>query len=160
MTRPSALLPTSEQLREAIRLYVEKAYGQEPPAAMRKLVPPEDFRPADWLMEDQVERDPSGAPLQAVRSFALRLGNRHYPHMKLRLSRPPRDAIYLFSVDSHDAFLQAPPGSPDFAALEQLKKQNAVLSSRILEAWDQANLPTEKNYLRLKIRQAKDRKDR
>lgn len=108
-----------------------------------------------WLMGKVTERDPASAPLDGVRSFAMRLGNSHYPHMKLRLSRPPNDAIYVFGVDSHDAFLNVPPESPDREPLEQLKRANATLSDQILAAWDAAGLPTERNYLRMRIERAR-----
>ena len=108
-------------------------------------------------MSSSFERDPSHAPLPAVRSFALRLGNSLYPHMKLRISRPPNAEIYLFSVDAHDVFLLVPPESPDYQPLQELKKHNAVVASAIHAAWDEAGLPTERNYLRQRIQAAKSR---
>ena len=62
--------------------------------------------------------------------------------------------MLVLSVDSHDAFLQAPPGSPDGEALESLKRENARIAAAIHAAWDDAELPTERNYLRQKIRDA------
>ncbi|HAU37945.1 MAG TPA: hypothetical protein DCX07_09550, partial [Phycisphaerales bacterium] len=122
-------LPTADQIRQAVRVYLEHAYPEGIPPGAQRLVPPEGFRPSDWLSGDGVERD--GVPGGVVRSFALRLGNAQYPHMKLRLSRPPKDEIYLFSVDSHDRFLHAEPGSSDFSQLEALKRHNARLSAAI-----------------------------
>jgi len=106
-------------------------------------------------MGDGVERTPEDAPLAQVRSFALRLGSADYRHMKLRLSRPPKHSAYVFCVDCHDEFLQARPGSADREALEQLKRCNAELAAEITGALDEAQLPTERNYLRAKIRQAR-----
>ena len=151
-------LPQAGELRRAVELYLVIAYGQgEPPEAVRQLVPPEQSDPAVWLMGPQTERDPRDAPLQNVRSFALRLGNWGYPHMKLRLSRPPNEHEFLLSVDAHDAFLFAPAGSSDASALAELKQNNATIGSAILAAWDEANLPTERNYLRRKIREVRTR---
>ncbi|HOF19380.1 MAG TPA: hypothetical protein PK082_10760 [Phycisphaerae bacterium] len=147
-------LPTADQIRQAVRVYLEHAYPEGIPPSAQRLVPPEGFRPSDWLSGNGVERD--GGP-SGVRSFALRLGNAQYPHMKLRLSRPPKDEIYLFSVDSHDRFLHAEPGSSDFSQLEALKRYNARLAAAIDAAWGAAGLPTEKHYLRQKIRQARER---
>jgi hypothetical protein len=148
-------LPTPGQLRQAIELYLAVAYPGGPPPSAARLWPSGDDAAA-WLMSEATERTPPDAPLEVVRSFSVRLGNWQYPHMKLRISRPPRDDVFIFTVDSHDAFLQAPAGTPDFDALEELKRHNNELASRIAQAWDKANLPTEKNYLRLKIRQVRD----
>lgn len=142
------------QIRLAIELYLRHAYDPLP-AAVGRFVPPERFDPAAWLMTDVSERDPQDAPLAGVRSFALRMGNRAYPHMKLRLSRPPNAGGFLFTVDCHDAFLKAPSGGPDAEALEQLKALNARIAQSIRESWDAAGLPTETNYLQQKIRQAR-----
>lgn len=150
-------LPSPEQVRQAVKIYLDLAYGEACPPAVEKLIPPESFESQAWFMRGACERDPADAPFPGVRSFALRLGNLQYPHMKLRLSRPPRAATFLFTVDSHDAFLHAPQGSADYEALEALKKYNSEVASAIMTAWDAAGLPTERNYLRLKIREARDR---
>ena len=151
-------LPSDDEVRRAIGLYVKKAYGDAavPPAAQR-LIPPAAFRPEEWLMSVFIERDPASAPLEAVRSFALRLGNAGYPHMKLRISRPPRDPVFVFSVDSHDAFLCAAKDSPDYQPMEALKRNNAAIASAVQAAWEADGLLTERTYLRRKINQAKDR---
>lgn len=154
-SRP-ALLPTADEIRRAVALYLELAYRGESPASAGRLIPPERFEPNQWLMSDLAERDPANAPLANVRSFALRFGNWQYPHMKLRLSRPPNDNVFVFSVDAHDAFLDAPAGSPDRGPLEELKRNNAAIAATVLAAWDAAGLLTERNYLRQKIRQARD----
>jgi hypothetical protein len=149
-------LPSAEQIRQAVGFYLECAYGPDVPPAVRKLLPPEQFEPVEWLMTGPAERDPADAPAGAVRSFVLRLGNTQYPHMKLRISRPPKDNVFLFSVDAHDAFLRAPAGSSDFLALEALKAHNARVAREITGAWDAVGLPTERTYLRGKIQQARD----
>jgi hypothetical protein len=156
----SIRLPAAGQIRLAVELYLRRAYSGEPLPQVRRLVPPEAFDPAAWLMADPVERDPADAPLEQVRSFVLRLGNDFYPHMKLRISRPPRSREFVFSVDSHDAFLHAPPGSQDYDALEDLKKRNAAMAELITAAWEAQSLPTERTYLRGKLQQAREAKDR
>jgi len=148
-------LPSAADIRRAVKLYLLHAYGPEPPAAAGKFVPPDEFDPAEWLMSDLTERDPADAPLESIRSFALRIGNSAYPHMKLRLSRPPRDSVFLFSVDSHDAFLHAEADSPDSQGLERLKQHNAGVAAAVNAAWDAAGLATEPKYLRKKIEQAR-----
>ncbi len=151
-------LPTAGQIRLAIELYLTEAYEEDRPGSIAPLIPSEEFDPADYLMTDAFERTPDGTGLGEVRSFALRLGNTQYRHMKLRISRPPREAVYMFVVDAHDEFLHAPVGSPDRDALEELKRHNTAVARTIGAAWDSAGLPTEKNFLRRKIKQVRREK--
>jgi len=149
-------LPSGRNIRKAIQLYLRYAYSSEPPPHLARFMPPDGFQPDEWLMQPFIEHDPPDAPAESVRSFALRLGNEKYPHMKMRLSRPPRDDVFLFSVDCHDTFLSAPVGSQDYDILEELKRHNAIVAEAIRLAWEEAKLPTERGYLRGKIQQAKD----
>ncbi len=152
-------LPDASALRLAIGDYLQQAYGSAPPAqVVEDFLPPDDVDPVAWLMRDVVVRDPPDAPLPHVRSFALRVGNRRYPYMKIRLSRPPGKRMFIFSVDAHDAILHAPTGSTDAAALAQLKRFNAQLTHQVMAVWDAAHLPTERSYMRQMIEQAKRRK--
>lgn len=151
-------LPSPADLRRAVELYLDRAYGGGAGPPAERFRPPEAFDPPVWLMGDAIERDPPDAPLAEVRSFALRIGNARYPHMKLRLTRVAADRVFVLNVDSHDAFLSAPPGSADCRALEELKRHNAAVAAAIVSAWDAAGLLTERDYLRQKIRQARDAK--
>jgi len=148
-------LPAGRSIRRGICLYLRYAYSSNPPGELVQCVPPDGFEPQQWLMNRFIERDPPDAPLEGVRSFAIRLGNEKYPHMKLRLSRPPRDETFIFSVDCHDTFLFAPMDSPEYQTLEDLKRHNAIVAEAIRLAWEQAHLPTERSYLRKKIEQAR-----
>lgn len=153
------ILPEAGDLARAIRMYLEHAYPDGVPEHLTEKFRFDDTSDvAAWLMSDIAERDPSNkTPLEDVRSFALRMGNHAYPNMKLRLTKPPRQGILLFSVDSHDAFLVAPPGSPDYEALEELKQKNAKVVSAITEVWDNSGILTERTYLRQKIEEARQR---
>lgn len=151
-------LPSASDLRQAIDVYLDRTYGGAAPPSAERFRPPGDFEPAEWLMGDAIEREPPDAAIDQVRWFALRIGNAQYPHMKLRLTRVPTDGVFVLNVDSHDAFLSAPPGSPDSAALEELKRHNATLAAAVISAWDAAGLLTERDFLRQKIRQARDAK--
>ena len=160
MSRPAEKpgpLPTRRQVHRAIELYLARAYGGAVPPSVQSLVAPamEEAPPEVWLMGEGVERSPEDAALGQVRAFALRLGSDNYRHIKLRLVRPPKSSAYVFCVDCHDQFLRAPPGSPDYEALEKLKCCNAELATEIMAALDEANLPTERRYLRMKIREAR-----
>lgn len=146
-------------LREAVSIYLAGAYPQGAPPAAERFMPPPQGRPGEWLMSDLIERTPPGAALADVRSFALRIGNELYPHMKLRLSRIPAHGVYVLTVDSHDTILQAPPGSDDEAELMSLKRHNAAVAAAVAGAMDAAGLPTERNFLRERIRHARRLKD-
>ncbi|MFP4054271.1 MAG: hypothetical protein ACLFV7_10470 [Phycisphaerae bacterium] len=153
-------LPSKDELQQAIDVYLRVAYGDAPlPATAERYLPPDHWDPQGYLLSDAVERTPPESPPQQVRSYAIRLGNPMYPNMKLRLARPPRENVFLLSVDCHDQMLQAPPDSPDFAALEQLKQFNADLATQIVAAWEDAGLTTEKSHLRDTLRRARARRD-
>jgi hypothetical protein len=155
----SVLGGQQDTIRRAIQVFLDHAYvGPPPDHALRFLPPEENPDICGWLMSDLVERSPSNAPLEDVRSFALRIGCSHYRHMKMRISRPGARPDLVFTVDSHDVFLDASPGTPDYEGLQQLKRLNANMASRITEAWDSAGLKTERAYLREAIRAARERK--
>ena len=151
------MLPEMETLHRAVRAYVLLAYGEHPPERVVRLTPPAQGDTASWLMSEPIERDPPDAPLDQVHSFILRLGNRRYPHMKVRLTRPARHGRYVLSVDAHDVFLHAPAGSSDAGMLEDLKRFNAVLAQEVMAEWDRLALPTERQYMRHMIAQARGR---
>lgn len=152
-------LPTPEQIRLAVDLYLRRAYEGEPPESVRAFLPAPDMTPEDWLLGLSAECDPRNATLKTLRSSAFRLGNSVYPHMKLRISRPPNRPVFLFSVDAHDAMLQAKPGTPDHAMLQELKAHNARLVEAIHADWDAAGLPTERTYLRQIVEQTRARQN-
>ena len=147
-----------DRLQLAVETYLETVYGDDPPARAVELLPALGQTPAEYLGGERIERSPVDAQVEQARSFALRLGNRQYPNMKLRISRPPHDPVYLFHVDCHDEILQAPPGSADHEPLEELKRYNASLARKVHEAWHRHGLPTQETYLRWKIGAARDQK--
>jgi hypothetical protein len=151
------MLPEMEQLHRAVAAYVRLAYEDDPPQHIRPLMPPPAGDVSAWLMGERIERDPPDAPLEQVRSFVLRLGNRRYPHMKIRLTRPAERRPYVLSVDAHDVFLHALAHSPDAARLEDLKRFNARLAQDVMARWDAECLPTERQYMRRLIEQARTR---
>ena len=151
-------LPRAEALQDAIDIYLSRAYPDGADEQIsQKFTVPDDCDLAGWLIESVGEAEPEGSDIDSVRSIALRLGNASYPNMKLRLTRPPGNDVFLLMVDSHDVILAAAPGSPDYQALEALKAANAIIAGDVTYAWDAAGLPTERNYLRDKIRQARER---
>jgi hypothetical protein len=145
-----------DDLRRAVRLFIENAYGERPPASALRYIPPDgEFDIVGWLMSDLFERVPSSASFESVQAFSLRIGCRGYRHMKLKVSRPGSLPSFVFLADSHDSFLVAEPGSPDWEGLQALRRGNAEVASRITEAWDREGILTERGFLREKIRQAR-----
>ena len=153
----SLLLPTAREIAQAIDIFLELAYDGRPTQPAERFRIPPDCDATAWLMGGPAERSPDNAPLEQVRSFALRIGNNKYPHMKLKLSRPPNDSVFVFTVDAHDEMLRAAPGTDDYDALEELKRHNAQVVRAITDAWGQARLLTEHRYLRRKIHLRADR---
>lgn len=149
----SLILPTAREIARAVNIFLRWAYDGSPPLATERFVIRLDSDVAEWLMSDVSERSPAEEPIEAVRSFALRIGNSVYPHMKLRLSRPPNQQVYVFTVDSHDAMLKVAGRSADYDELEALKRHNAEIASKIDAAWENAGLLTEHEYMRQRMRQ-------
>ena len=134
----NALLSRDEIYR-AVEIYVRHAYFGQAPENVQSLMPKnENFNPEEWIMGDMVEREPADSTLQTMRWANFRFGNVFYPNMKFRISRIPNSGDFVFSVDAHDAVLQAEPGSDDYAMLEELKSENAKLVKAITEDWDKA----------------------
>ena len=156
MTEPLAPL-TAEQIHLAISIFLRHAYPDGAPSqAAADLLPPDgEFSVEQWLTGTMIERTPLDAPYGEIKTASIRLGNATYPHMKLRLARAPKSDAFLLSVDSHDAMLAVPAGSPEEAMLEQLKMHNATVGRAIQTEWDQADLPTERNHMRHLIAQRK-----
>jgi hypothetical protein len=99
---------------------------------------------ADFFASPVFERDSAANPTK----FSLRLGNRHYPHMKLIVERSPDTRGHLFRADTHDAHCCPAPGSRDYFVFSQLMDKNREVAEQIESAWEQQNIPTFKAYLR------------
>ena len=92
----------------------------------------------------QSPRDSRDGPVR----YALRLGNRHYPHMKLVIDRAPDGRSYLLRADTHDAHCQPRPGSRESASFAELARQNRAVAEAIEARWEAVGLPTFKKFLR------------
>ncbi|MGB2798106.1 MAG: hypothetical protein WBD44_12725, partial [Phycisphaerae bacterium] len=149
---------TRERLAEAVRLYLEEAYGTSP-------VPPEVRKRLAWGDGESLadlaagpgpngagapgfERTPTDAPPRECQHLRLRLGNRAYPHMKLAVDRIPETDDWVLSVDCHDRHILASVPPDQRGALEALFRENAALKTRIERRWTQAGQPTFENYIR------------
>lgn len=156
--------PSPRVVWKAIVAYLQQAYDGPPgepmgfpadtPSAVRSRLETLRSTPDDAFYDSPVfERPPPNAkesrdPRAAPARYALRLGNRNYPHMKLVIDRAPDGNLYLLRADTHDAHVQPRPGSRDFVAFQQLAMANRELADRIESAWEAQGLPTFKKFLR------------
>jgi hypothetical protein len=143
--------PQADQIRRAIDLYLSAAYPVS--------------RPAKLAAPLQTIADSTGHPLESQAfvhtdsppRFSLRLGNSFYPHMKLVVEPAPDQSTWLYRVDTHDRHVCPKETSPEYAAFCELMSKNQKLAETIEAAWEHAEVPTFKHFLRedLKRRAAK-----
>jgi CheY-like chemotaxis protein len=129
---------TIRLLRRAIRLYLDEAYRDAPVPPPPVIDAADDAPVAEHLrlFMDETTKSPHG-----IRSYALRLGNRRYPFMKLLLREQLVRGEFFFSVDTHDQMFRD-TADPE---LERLKVFNRETKERIEAAWEGAGLPTTVN---------------
>jgi hypothetical protein len=136
--------PDREQVMQAIDVYLLQAYGQEPPVTVRSQLAVLKTWGGPFLRAPVFVADeqPQG------KRYSMRLGNRHYPHMKLRIEPSPDASRYLFRADSHDRHVCPPPTSPEHGAFRELMEKNQQIVDAVESAWAEAGVPTFKTYLR------------
>lgn len=150
-SNPSAEVPEVDLgvLRRAVKIYLDQAYaGTEPPDPVRRRL--------DWPAGRSAGEILPAAPFELANRpepgippiYALRLGNAHYPHMKIQIQPWPNDCGYLLSVNTHDQVLSLDPTSRDAAAFRALQSENQRLKESIEKAWDESGIPTFLRYLR------------
>jgi CheY-like chemotaxis protein len=129
---------TPELVRQAIAIYQDLAYGQG-----RKLraAEPAAGQGVEGLLalfhKEQVEAVP-GHP--CVR-YALRLGNRNYPFMKLLLQEHLLPGEFYFAVDTHDQ-MEIKPDYPDYEQWMATRRFNRELKRQIEQGFARAGLDT------------------
>jgi hypothetical protein len=138
----------------AIAVYLSHAYEGPPgphgvpagcPSAVKSRLDSLRLAPAaEFFASPVFERDSAASPTK----FSLRLGNRHYPHMKLVIDRAPDGRGHLMRADTHDAHCRPAPGSRDYAAFVQLMDRNRVVAEAIESEWEAQGVPTFKAFLR------------
>lgn len=157
--------PSPRVVWRAIETYLAVAYAPanagksgsakppEPaPSAVRARLETLKSTPQDAFYDSPVferqEAPRGGVSDGTPQKYALRLGNRTYPHMKLIIERSPDGANYLLRADTHDTHIQPRPGSREQAAFAELMKENRTISEAVESAWEQLGLPTFKKFLR------------
>jgi hypothetical protein len=138
-----------DDLRQAVAIYLEQAYpsGEMPQAVRRRLAWPEGVDVAGLLSGPLFERVTQPGQDRVV-TYALRLGNARYPHMKLQVQPWAHPAGFLFSVNTHDQLLAPVPIASEAEAFRALQAENQRVKEAIEAAWDRAGLPIFLRYLR------------
>jgi len=137
-------LPEPTQVWQAIDTYMGIAYEDPATPAVRSLLATlRSWAGPFYAAPVFVNTGDEAAP-----RVSLRLGNRHYPHMKLVLEASPDRSQYLFKADTHDRHVCPPQDSPEFADFRKLMDENQRLSERIENDWAEQGLPTFKSLLR------------
>jgi CheY-like chemotaxis protein len=134
------------QVRRAIDIYLQYAWGSDPSAAVNQLVDGvRSCHELEVLFElfepESSETHGDGSGRGGFRRYALRLGNLRYPFMKLIVQEYLVNGEFFFSVDTHDN-LDIRADNPDYREWNQLKRSNGELKIAIEAAWDKAGLPT------------------
>jgi hypothetical protein len=144
-------------LQCAVAIYLELAYssGVVPEVVRRRLKWREDCA-ADELLSGPPFECAGKAPGRQTSIYALRLGNSHYPHMKLQIQPWPNDAGFMLSVNTHDQVAGVNLSEVDAQAFRDLQAENQHLKEAIEQAWDEAGLPTFLRYLRDYIESRRD----
>ena len=136
-------------VRRAAEIYLAHAYptSEYPEAVHRRMAwSPEDLA-VDLLPKPPFERA-GRVPGTQTPIYALRLGNLHYPHMKLQIQPWPNAAGMMLSVNTHDQVAGMDLGVSDNKAFKELQSQNQQIKEVIEQAWEAAGLPTFLQYLR------------
>jgi CheY-like chemotaxis protein len=130
---------TADQVRRAISIYQELAYGTGGRPRRPVELPAGGGGEAllGMFQQELVETIP-GHPCQR---FSLRLGNRNYPFMKLVLQEHLVAGEFFFAVDTHDQ-LEIRPDYPDYEAWVAVRRFNRELKRQIEARFDAAGLDT------------------
>jgi hypothetical protein len=136
--------PESSVVFKAIDIYLALAYGAERPVAVGSMVATLRAWGGRFYNCPVFVKDAATPPNR----YSMRLGNRHYPHMKLTIERAPDGETFLFRADTHDRHVCPPEGAAEHDAFVALMTQNQQLAQGIDAAWAENGLPTFKTWLR------------
>ncbi len=99
--------------------------------------------PAAMFESPVFERGAGDPPMR----YALRLGNRAYPFMKLVIERLPTRDTWLFTADTHDRHICPAPGDSEHGAFTELMDHNRALAAKIEDAWRAQGIDTFRGFL-------------
>lgn len=137
--------PPPSTVWQAIDTYLRIAYEGAAPARITARLAELRACCEEAFYESPVfEREPKESP----RRYALRLGNRHYPHMKLVVEGLPSQREWFFRADTHDHHARPEPTDPDHEAFCALMERNRVISCAVEAAWRGEGISTFQEFLR------------
>ncbi|MEW6741975.1 MAG: response regulator [Planctomycetota bacterium] len=125
-------------IRKAVQIYLERAFGDGWIRRLPEMVGDDDAPLSDHMHIFEQESPPGTARCGA--RFVMRLGNHHYPFMKLVLQECLIEGEYFLSVDTHDEMFVEQ--GEDAEALREVKRFNSELKEEIERAWQHAGIPT------------------
>ncbi len=125
---------TPALINQAIEIYLAHAYDDEGLREGHRIEIPPDTASEDVLALFEQEE-------AALRSYVLRLGCQHYPHMKLAIWEAYYEGEYVFAVDRHDGFDFDKTG-PDYEAWMGIKSKNFAIKGCIEADWYAKGIPT------------------
>jgi hypothetical protein len=134
--------PEPDEVWRAVEAYLGVAYAGGPPPPVAERL--SRLRAADQAVFydcDAFERSGDG--------YALRLGNRFYPHMKL-VVQAAANGRFLFRADTHDRHFLEMVDSTD-PRLAELMARNEAIASAIEAAWSARGLFTMRDDIREQV---------
>lgn len=136
--------PSTTVVWMAIEGYLASAYdGQAPAIVLSRL---ETLRLCDeegFYSSRGIERDRPEAPCR----YALRLGSRDYPPMKLVIEKLPSRDDWVFRADTHDSHVCPPPWDAEYQSFRELMERNRAVAKAIETRWQALGLPTFSEFL-------------
>ena len=139
------LPPNPDDVLKAVDTYIKVAYEDAaPPLTVQSQLAVLRSWKGPFFRSPVIASDGGQPP----KRYSIRLGNRHYPHMKLRIEPSPDASRYLFRADSHDRHVCPPPTSPEYEAFRDLMEKNQKVVEAVERAWGDGGVPTFKTYLR------------
>jgi hypothetical protein len=148
----AAAKPERDDVLRALDIYVDSAYGESVPLSVKSQLSILRTWGGQFFAAPVFVPDTQTPP----KRYAIRLGNRNYPHMKLVIELSPDASRWLFRVDAHDRHVCPPQNTPEHADFRRLMESNQKLVEQIETEWAKQGLPTFKTFLKedLKRRQS------
>jgi hypothetical protein len=137
-------LPDRDTVLKAVDIYMAHAWDHEPAVHVRSLLSTLRTWGGKLYACPCFVKNDANPPTR----YAMRLGNRQYPHMKLVIELAPDGQTWLFKADTHDRHCCPPDGAAEHAPFCNLMEQNQRIASAVESAWAEAKLPTFKSWLR------------
>jgi hypothetical protein len=136
--------PDPSTVTQAVNAYLDVAYGPDRPLAVKSMVATLRDWGGKFYSCPVFVKDANTPPNR----YSMRLGNRHYPHMKLVIERAPDGQSFLFRADTHDRHVCPIEGSVEHDAFVDLMTKNQEIAQAVDAAWAEMGLPTFKTWLR------------